>query len=49
MRFAMMELKTVLPTIAGAVDLDPLTDERVDFDTGITLQPAGPVETRIRR
>ena len=48
MRFAMMELKTVLPTVAAAVDLEPLTDEDVEFETGITLQPAEPVETRVR-
>jgi cytochrome P450 len=48
MRFAMMELKTVLPTVAAAVDLEPLTDESVEFETGITLQPAERVETRVR-
>jgi len=49
MRFAMMELKTVLPTVAAAVEFDPVTDEDLAFETGITLQPADPVETRVQR
>jgi len=49
MRFAMMELKTVLPAVAAAVDFDPVTGADLAFETGITLQPAGPVETRVRR
>jgi cytochrome P450 len=48
MRFAMMELKLVLPTIVSAVDLEPVTDYDIDFRPSITLQPAEPVETRVR-
>jgi hypothetical protein len=48
MRFAMMELKHVLPTIVSAVDVDPTGGPDLDFDTGITLQPAEPIEATVR-
>jgi len=49
MRFAMMELKHVLPTVVSAVGVDPTGDPDLSFDTGITLQPAEPIEATVRR
>jgi cytochrome P450 len=49
MRFARTEFEHVLPTIAAAVDIDPIGSGEPDFDTGITLQPAEPIEATVRR
>lgn len=49
MRFAMMELKHVLPTIVSAVDIDPVGASDLTFDTGITLQPAEPIEVAVHQ
>jgi len=47
MRFAMMELKTVLPTVCQQVDLELLSDPDPDFEPGVTLQPAEDVRVRV--
>ncbi len=49
MRFAKMELELVLPTIISQVSIDPIGDEEVAFDTGITLQPANPIDATVRQ
>ena len=48
MRFAMMELKHVLPTIVSAVDIEPVSGPELTFDTGVTLQPANPIEAVVK-
>lgn len=45
----MMELKHVLPTIVSAVSLDPVGSPDLTFDTGITLQPAEPIEAIVHQ
>ncbi|PSQ18214.1 cytochrome P450 [Halobacteriales archaeon QS_8_69_26] len=49
MRFAMMELKEVLPTLLARLEVEPLGDPDLEFETAITLQPATPVEARVTR
>lgn len=49
MRFAMMELKHVLPTIVSAVSITPVGSPDLTFDTGITLQPAEPIEAIVHQ
>lgn len=48
MRFATMELRLALSTIASAVELDPVGSSHPTFDTGVTLQPAEPIEVVVR-
>ena len=48
MRFAMMELKHVLPMLVAAVRIEPKGSPDLSFDTGITLQPAEPIEATVR-
>ncbi|MFB6197193.1 MAG: cytochrome P450, partial [Halobacteriaceae archaeon] len=48
MRFAMMELKLTLPTILSAVTIEPKGEPGLDFDTGVTLQPAEPIDAIVR-
>ena len=47
MRFAMAELKHLVPTIAQQVEFDLLSDPDPELRTAITLQPAEPVEMRV--
>lgn len=49
MRFAMMELKHVLPLIMMATDIEPNGGPELTFDTGITLQPADPIQATVHR
>jgi cytochrome P450 len=49
MRFAMLELKTVLPTVLQRVDLDLLSDPEPELDMAVTMRPADPVRMRVRR
>ncbi|MFC6730802.1 cytochrome P450, partial [Natronoarchaeum mannanilyticum] len=49
MRFAMLELKTVLPTIAQRVDFELLSDPDPDLGAGITLQPDEDVRMRVSK
>lgn len=49
MRFAMMELKHLLPTIVSAVSIDPVGSPNLTFDTGITLQPAESIEAIVHQ
>ncbi|SEP87296.1 cytochrome P450 [Natrinema salaciae] len=44
MRFAMIELELVLPTVLSAVTVDPVGGPDLAFETGITLQPADPMD-----
>jgi cytochrome P450 len=47
MRFAMLELETVLPTVAQQVELELLSDPNPEFNMGATLQPDDDVRVRI--
>jgi len=47
MRFAMLELETVLPTVAQQVEFELLSDPNPEFNMGATLQPADDVRVRI--
>ena len=49
MRFARMELKLVVATVLAAVDVDPVGGPDIDFEPGVTLRPAEPVEAVVRR
>ena len=48
MRFAMTELKHLVPTIAQRVDFDLLSDPDPALSASVTLRPADPVEMRVR-
>jgi cytochrome P450 len=47
MRFAMLELKTVLPTVAQAVEFDLLSDPNPDLEMATTLRPAEAIRVRV--
>jgi cytochrome P450 len=47
MRFAMLELKTVLATLAQQVDFELRSDPAPDLDMGITLRPSDDVRMRV--
>ena len=49
MRFAMTELKHLVPTIAQRVDFELLSDPDPDLSASVTLRPAEPVEMRVRK
>jgi cytochrome P450 len=49
MRFAMLELKTVLPVVVQAVDFDLLSDPDPEFSMGVTLRPKDHIRVRIHR
>jgi len=49
MRFAMTELKHLVPTIAQRVDFDLLSDPEPERQASVTLRPADPVEMRVRK
>ena len=49
MRFAMTELKHLVPTIAQRVDFDLLSDPEPERQASVTLRPAEPVEMRVRK
>jgi cytochrome P450 len=49
MRFADLELKTVLPTIAQHVEFELLSDPEPAFSMGATLRPAEDVRVRVHR
>jgi cytochrome P450 len=49
MRFAMMELRTVIPTVAQSVRFDLQSDPDPDFRAGATLQPAADVVARVHK
>ncbi|MFB6207127.1 MAG: cytochrome P450 [Haloglomus sp.] len=47
MRFAMLELKTVLPTLLQQVEFDLLSDPDPELDMALTLRPAEDVRMRV--
>ena len=47
MRFAMTELKHLVPTVAQRVDFDLLSDPHPELSASVTLRPADPVEMRV--
>jgi cytochrome P450 len=49
MRFAMTELKLLVPTVLRSVGFDLLSDPDPEFAPGVTLQPADDVRMRVRR
>ncbi|WEL20913.1 cytochrome P450 [Halorhabdus sp. BNX81] len=49
MRFAMQELKTVLPTVLQRADFELLLDPDPEFSMGATLRPAEDVRVRVRK
>ncbi len=49
MRFAMQELKTVVPTVLQRVEFDLVSDPDPDLDHAVTLQPADPVRARVTK
>jgi len=49
MRFAMLELQTVIPTIAQQVEFELLSDPDPDVDFATTLRPAADVRVRVHR
>jgi len=49
MRFAMTELKHLVPTIAQRVDFDLLSDPEPECQASVTLRPADSVEMRVRK
>jgi cytochrome P450 len=49
MRFAMLELRTVLPTVLQRVGFDLLSSPDPDLDMAVTLRPAEPVRARVRK
>lgn len=49
MRFAMLELKTVLPTLLQQVDFELLSDPDPDLDMAITLRPSEDIRVRVHR
>ena len=48
MRFALMEAKLVLATLAGRFAFDAVTEPPIDLSMQITLQPQQPVEVDLR-
>jgi len=48
MRFALMEAKLVLTTLAGRFAFDPVTEPPLDLSMQITLQPQQPIEVDLR-
>jgi len=48
MRFALMEAKLVLATLAGRFAFDPVTEPPVDLSMQITLQPQEPIEVGLQ-
>ncbi|QLD90166.1 cytochrome P450 [Natronomonas salina] len=48
MRFAMLELQTVLPTVLQRVEFDLLSDPDPELDMAITLHTEEPVRARVR-
>ena len=49
MRFAMLELKTILPTVLQSVEFELLSDPTPEFQMGATLRPADPVRVRVHK
>ncbi len=49
MRFARMELKTVLPVLLQSAEFELLSDPDPEMSIGATLQPTEPVEVRVRK
>ncbi|SIR73949.1 Cytochrome P450 [Haladaptatus litoreus] len=49
MRFAMLELKTMLPTIAQSVEFELLSDPNPDLEMATTLRPAEDIRARVKR
>ena len=49
MRFAMAELKHLVPTFAQRVDFDLVSDPDPELQASVTLRPAEPVETRVQK
>lgn len=47
MRFAMLELKTILPTIAQRVEFELLSDPDPELDMATTLRPAEDIRMRV--
>jgi cytochrome P450 len=48
MRFAMQELKTVVPTLLQRVEFELVSDPDPDLDMALTLRPSEPVRARVR-
>jgi cytochrome P450 len=49
MRFAMMELKHVIPTVARHVRFELLSDPEPDIELGMTLKPTEDIRMRVHR
>jgi cytochrome P450 len=49
MRFAMLELKTVLPILTRAAEFELLSDPDPELEMATTLRPADPVRVRVSR
>jgi len=49
MRFAMLELQTVLPTLLQQVEFDLLSDPDPELDMAVTMRPAEAVRMRVRK
>ena len=49
MRFAMLELKTVLPTLLQQVGFDLVSDPDPELDMAVTMRPAEDVRMRVRK
>jgi cytochrome P450 len=49
MRFAMLELKTVLPTLLQRVEFDLRSDPDPELDMAVTMRPAEDVRMRVRK
>jgi len=49
MRFARMELKTVLPVLLQNAEFELLSDPDPEMTVGATMQPEDPVEMRVRK
>jgi cytochrome P450 len=49
MRFAMLELKTVLPTVIQQVDFELLSDPDPELSMATTLRPVDDIRVRIRK
>ncbi|WP_254837684.1 cytochrome P450 [Natronomonas marina] len=48
MRFAMQELKTVVPTVLQRVEFELVSDPDPELDMAITLRPSDPVRATVR-
>lgn len=49
MRFAMLELKTILPTVAQSIEFELLSDPDPELDMATTLRPAEDIRMRVSK